>query len=130
MLLYGSVCYAQLYVIVNQQNSLEQLTKKQLIDLYMGRTRHFDSGSRVIAVDASLQSAEREAFYQMLVEKTIPEIQAYWARLLFTGRAVPPFQVESTNDIINFVSENGSAIGYVAKAPVSDRVKVVYVLEN
>lgn len=130
MLCYGSSCYAQLYVIVNQKNSLEQLTKNQLIDLYMGRTRHFESGSRVITVDAALQSPNREDFYQALVEKSVPEIQAYWARLLFTGRAVPPFQVESTGDIINFVGENASAIGYVEKAPVTDKVKVVYVLEK
>lgn len=57
--------------------------------------------------------------------KSVSFINAYWARILFTGRATPPRQVEDNDAVIDVVKKNPSAIGYVAAVTKLDGVKVV-----
>ena len=127
---YASYTMADIYVIVNKENTIQQLDKNDVIELYMGRTRFFKTGFRALAVDVALGDSVRSDFYRDLIHKSVAEVQAYWARLLFTGRATPPFQIEKDIDVINFVSENISAIGYVSESVLNDSVKVVYVIRN
>ena len=121
---------ADIYVVVNKENTIELLDKKEVVDLYMGRTAFFKTGSRVLAVDVALGSRIRSDFYRELIHKSVAEVQAYWARLLFTGRATPPFQIETDAEVIEFVKDNASAIGYVSESALDDGVKVVYVIRN
>ena len=68
---------------------------------------------------------ERSAFYRGLVNKSVAEVNAYWAKLLFTGRASPPQVVGNSRAVLAAVRDNKSAIGYVDSADVDDSVKVV-----
>lgn len=132
MLMVGlsSLAEADLYVIVNKNNAVQQLDKKQLVDLYMGRLSFFSTGARVLTIDLASDDKNREVFYRVLIDKSVSEVNAYWARLLFTGRATPPFRVDSEQEVINFIKNNDSAIGYVSKAALTPSVKVVYVIKN
>lgn len=120
-----------LLVIVNRDNPLDTISKQQLIDLFMGRTPYFPSGSAVVKLDAPSTSAVRKAFYHSLVDMSLSEVNAYWARLMFSGRATPPMQVPSEQDIVKLVTDNSNAIGYVPRSTYGDLnndVKVVFVI--
>ena len=116
---------AELCVIVHPENEISHLSQKQVIDYYMGRLQFFPNGQKVIPLDQSMDSPKREQFYLKLVGKSIPQINAYWARLLFTGRATPPASLQSREEIINTVLNNKSAIGYIDSAAVPESVKIV-----
>ncbi|MGY0615635.1 hypothetical protein [Vibrio sp. FJH11] len=120
-----------LVVIVNKENPLNTLTKHQLIDLFMGRTPYFPSGGAVVKLDAPSSSEVRKAFYHSLVDMSLTEVNAYWARLMFSGRATPPMQVPQEQDIVKLVANNSNAIGYVPKGSYGEGnndVKVVFVV--
>ena len=116
-------------VIINKQNPIEQLSRQELTDLFMGRTPYFPNGDPLVKLDAPGQSSLRKQFYQQLVGMSEHEINAYWARLMFSGRATPPMQVSSEIDIIRLVESNPSAIGYVTSGELNDGVKAVFVLQ-
>lgn len=121
----------ELLVIVNKQNPMNNISEEQVIDLFMGRTPYFPSGDPVVKLDAPSGSEVRKDFYHTLVQMSLPEINAYWARLMFSGRATPPMQVPQEQDIVKLVADNTNAIGYISKplsGELNDEVKTIFVI--
>lgn len=123
--LCSTYAQAAIVVIVNTDNPVNNFTQRQLVDLYMGRNLYFPDGRLAIRLDQSPGSSIREEFYQQLVGKTVAEVNAYWARLLFTGRASPPQVMNNSERVIEAVTKNKNAIGYVRESELVDTVKVV-----
>jgi len=64
-----------------------------------------------------------------LTDRPLAQINAYWARLMFSGRATPPRMLPDTSSILQAVSQNRDAIGYVEDDKLSTTVKVLFYLE-
>jgi hypothetical protein len=127
MLIFSvSASTAEFVVVVNKSNSINALSKREVIDIYMGRYLTFPDGEMSQPLDLPAQSTLKNDFYQQLVNKSEQKINAYWARLLFSGRAKPPSQATSVEDALNKVEASKFAIGYIPKSQVTDTVKVVY----
>lgn len=106
------------YVIVNQQTELTELDQKQVMSIFLGRARNFPTGSKAKPFDHKKDSSIREFFFESLTGKQLSDIDAYWARLSYSGRAFPPKSFDSVNDILEEVSRNKNAISYVnGKSP-------------
>ncbi|MGF1706939.1 hypothetical protein [Enterovibrio baiacu] len=117
-------------MVVNQDNPVESLSTRQVIDLYMGRYTSYPDGRTVNTTDLPDNSQEREDFYQQLVGKSVAQINAYWARLLFTGKAEPPKARSSSEDVVMYVEGNSNAIAYLYENSVTPGLKVVYRFED
>jgi len=100
-------------VIVNAENSTESLTKKQLIDLYMGRFVAFPDNQTAQPLDTLTPEDLRALFYKRLVNMQLSRVNAYWSRVRFTGRASPPEQHQNEQTVLDFITNNPNAIGYV-----------------
>ncbi len=116
---------AEIVVVVNKSNDIGQLSQREIIDIYMGRKQSFPNGKPALPLDQAAQSMIREDFYQSLVKKSPAQINAYWARLLFTGRASPPRIISDASVVLDAIEQNPSAIGYIDSSMLNDRVKVV-----
>ncbi|WP_461422270.1 hypothetical protein [Ketobacter sp.] len=116
---------AEIVVVVNSKSTVERFSSRELVDLYMGRNLYFPNGSLILRLDQAPESATRVQFYRGLVNKSVAEVNAYWAKLLFTGRATPPQTVESAAGVLQAVKSNLNAIGYVDINDLTDEVKVV-----
>lgn len=125
MLLQSAVA-AEILVIVNLQNAVDKLSHQELMDLYMGRYTNFPNKVAALLLDMPMDSEIRDEFYRKLVGKSVAEVNAYWARLMFTGRASPPRAIEDAEQVIKFVGDNKNAIGYVYETEYDDSLKVVY----
>jgi ABC-type phosphate transport system substrate-binding protein len=124
-LLCGSVSASELVVIAHPSLDEQQLTKKHLINIYMGRTTALNDGKKLLPLDQKPDSILKERFYLWLVDKNTSEVNAYWARLSFTGKATPPHTVENSKQVVEMVSNNPSAIGYAERSSLTDSVKVI-----
>ena len=47
------------------------------------------------------------------MRKTLPQLNSYWSRLIFTGRGQPPFAVSGNSEVLEFIASNPNMIGYV-----------------
>tara|TARA_R110001592_G_scaffold165658_1_gene400143 strand:+ start:43 stop:471 length:429 start_codon:yes stop_codon:yes gene_type:complete len=124
-LFYAELSLAEVIVVANKDNQMRMLTKKQVIDIYMGRTSLFPNGEAALPLDQNSNSLIRKIFYQNLVNKTVNEINAYWARLLFSGRATPPRMVETASSVIDIIKNNKSALGYIQLEDLTNDVQVI-----
>jgi len=117
-----------LVVITHPAAGVEKLDRNEVVNLFFGRHRQLPSGIPAIPLDQPSTSQERTAFYAMLVGKNLSEINAYWARLVFSGRMQPPRQTISSSELLSLVRDNRGAVGYVDRQKSDSRVKVVYEL--
>ncbi len=99
-------------VIVNVQSELTLLNRKQVMSLFLGRARSFPNGKSTKAFDYQIGSQLRKNFFEWLTGKSISDIDAYWARLRYSGRTSPPKVITDMNTILNIVAQNQSAIAY------------------
>jgi hypothetical protein len=117
-------------VIVNKNNSSRSMDKAEVSALYLGRYQAFKDGSFALPFDLPADGEVRKEFYEKLTGKSVAYINAYWARILFTGRATPPRQLDSDKMVMDVVKKNPSAIGYVsADIKLDSNVKVILRLE-
>lgn len=114
-----------LVVIVNPASKVESLTRAQTLDIFLGRYRKLPSGSTAMPLDLRDNAPERAQFYINLAHMDAALMQSYWARLVFSGKASPPFQVEDPLMAIELVAANPNAIAYIDRSLVDNRVKVV-----
>lgn len=113
---------ADLAVVAHPDSQVITLDRAQLINIYMGRYRQFPTGEAALPVDLSTL---KERFYRALVSKDLAEINSYWARLVFSGQVSPPLQLQSAEDVLEYVRRNPGALGFVDAAEVPADIKVV-----
>lgn len=129
-LAFAAPARADLVVITHPRAGVDQLTREQVINIFLGRFRQFSSGIAAEPIDLPPDTAEKAAFYQKLVGKELAEINAYWARLVFSGRTQPPRQATSAAQMLELVASTPGAIGYVERPKGESRVKIVFELEK
>ena len=116
----------ELAVIAHVKNNIDSLSKKQVQDIFLGRTHVYPSGRFALPIDQSSQL--RAEFYLKLTARPLEQINAYWARILFTGLASPPQQLPDDEAVLQAVRENEGAIGYIGKTHVDHSVRVLLLL--
>jgi len=123
----------KIQVIVNAQSELSKLSRKHVMSLFLGRARSFPNGKPAKAFDNEMGSDIRSTFFEVLTGKSISDIDAYWARLRYSGRASPPKELDSTSKILEVVGSDNMALAYVRGQDEAELEKqgilVVYTLE-
>lgn len=125
LIFFAMAARAEIVVIGNLKNDLLLLNSTQVEDIFMGRTRSLPNGRMALPVD---QSILRPDFYQALTARPIEQINAYWAKIMFTGQASPPVILADDDAVISIINENKDAIGYIDKKHVDSRVRILLIL--
>jgi ABC-type phosphate transport system substrate-binding protein len=76
-------------------------------------------------VQLSKRFALRDQFTREILKKSPSQLRSYWNRQIFSGKAVPPPDLESQEEVISYVLANKGAIGYVAAGVNLRGAKVV-----
>ena len=113
-------------VVVNHSNDVSSLSKKEVIDIYMGRYLSFPNGASASPIDFPTRSVTKQQFYLLLVNQNEQEIKSYWSRLLFSGRAKPPTEADSAAGAIKLVEQKADAIAYIPRDKVTSEMKIVF----
>jgi ABC-type phosphate transport system substrate-binding protein len=113
-----------LVVIVNPSIGVQHLSRREALDIFLGRYRTFPSGASALPIDLDINSIERKQFYLILAHKDSADMSSYWARLTFSGKISPPFVVADGHMAVDIVANNPNAIAYVDKASVDNRVRI------
>lgn len=112
-------------LVVNKSNSVSSLDKAEVAKLFMKQSVKWANGQTVEPVDQSPAAGVRERFSDDVHGKAVGAVQSAWQRIIFSGRGVPPAELRSDEDVIEFVADHAGGIGYVGEGAATDRVKVV-----
>lgn len=125
-MLLTPIASADVVLVANPNSGIEKLTQSDVINIYLGRYRLLPTGSTAVPIDLSDKTEIKAKFYQLLVDKNLAEINAYWSRLVFSGKTRPPMQIDNVNDALQWVANNLNALAYMDRADVSSDVIIVF----
>lgn len=100
-----NVC-ADPVVVVNARSGIERLSSDDVTNIFLGRYRKLPGGGTALPIDQPESSAIRAEFYRKLVNKDLNEINAYWSRLIFSGKTSPPRQSETAAEVLAWLAVN------------------------
>jgi len=115
----------EMVVIVNSKSGIDKLSRDEVANIFLGRSRQLPSGLPALPVDLPATHPDKARFYHQSVNKELAEINSYRARLFFSGRGNPPILAASAEDLLEIVGINPGAIGYLERSRIDSRVKVV-----
>ncbi len=117
-------------LVVNSANPVVSLSRKEAAALFLKKAKAWDHGDPAEPIDLPEGSAVREAFSLSVLNKTVTRVNAYWQVKIFSGKGVPPQQLTSEREVLEFVKARRGAIGYVAaSAAMVEGVKVIDLVE-
>ncbi len=119
LILFAAPVLAQsVAVIVNPKNAAN-LTAEQVSGIFLGKS------NELVGVDLSDGNPVRDAFYHKVTGKDGAQLKAYWAKLVFTGKAQPLKEFSTDAEVKKFIASNPTGIGYIDKSAVDSSVKVI-----
>jgi ABC-type phosphate transport system substrate-binding protein len=122
----GGAAMADVVAVVSAQSPITNLSKNQLLDIFLGRTNRYPNGTPALPIDQAEGSTLRDEFYSKLAGQTAAQIKAYWSKIIFTGRGQPPPTVANDEEAKKRIRDNPAAIGYIDRAMVDDSVRIVF----
>ncbi|HET6718928.1 MAG TPA: hypothetical protein VFH22_04745 [Rhodocyclaceae bacterium] len=121
---------ADIAVVVNPDCPLQNLTQQQVSDLYLGRRHSIGELEPLQILDQPPSSPLRERFFLQINGMDLRRLNAYWARLQFSGDTQPPTPLADSRQIVEVVARNRCAIGYVEPAYVTANVRTVLLVKE
>jgi len=125
-LLPPALARADMVVIVAPQCEAASLTRREVINIFMGRFRFLPSGQAAKPYDLPAGDPRKERFYLALTGKQLSDIDAYWARLIFTGNTAPPDEAASAEAMVEKIARSPHAIGYIERSQADKRVRIIF----
>ena len=111
-------------VIVHPSNALGAAPDTWLADAFLKKVSRWSDGELIRSVDQRASSAARRAFSERVLRRSVGAVRSYWQQRIFSGRELPPPELDSDESVIGFVAKYPGAIGYV-----SSRAKLASVRE-
>ncbi|EOB4124788.1 hypothetical protein ACGLQO_002448 [Vibrio vulnificus] len=114
--------YGEIFVVVSHESAIHQMDEREVADVYLGRKRSF---GRVDITQVFDRSDEvRARFFGKVANMRTSQINAYWAKLKFSGRMRAPDVIETDIELVEHLLANPNAIGYMQTSP-PEELKVV-----
>ena len=109
----GSSAMAEVVVVVSSHSTVTALSKSQVADIFLGKTRRYPNGAIAVPIDQAEGSAARDEFYMDVASRTPAQIKSHWSKIIFTGRGQPPPAVSDDGELKKRIAANPAAIGYI-----------------
>lgn len=100
-------------VIVNPANPVRAISRAFLRDAFLKKATRWSPGSTIRPVDLSRHSPARQRFVAEVLGKTPGQLRSYWSQLIFSGKAVPPPELDSEAAVVAYVLRHTGGVGYL-----------------
>jgi ABC-type phosphate transport system substrate-binding protein len=122
--LCSSMAFADVAVIVHPSNG-DALDKDSISRLFLNKMKAFPNGTKAVPLALAEGQAATDEFNGKVLNKSAPQLTAFWSKLVFTGKGQPPKALGSDAEVVSAVAADPGAIGYVDAGSVDESVRVV-----
>ena len=119
---------AEIAVVVHSSNSVKTMTLEELNHVFTKKIKKFSNGLRIIPVGQSNKNLITASFNKKVLGKSNRQLRHFWTRRMFSSNGSPPRVLVDDLEVIDFVSANRKAIGYINKNAVTDGVKILLII--
>ncbi len=114
-------------VIVHPDNPARSIGRESLADAFLKTSTRWDDGETIRVVDQRAGSSVRKAFSESVLKRSVAAVRSYWQQRIFSGRDVPPPELDSDDAVIDYVLGHRGGVGYVSPAAKLREAKVLVV---
>lgn len=118
-LIMASATQAGVVVVGNPASA--DLDASTIKKIYLGKAKSL----KINAIDLEDGQPLKSEFHSKVTGKTEAQLQAYWAKKVFTGKGQPPKTQPSSALVKSAVANSSNSIGYIDEADLDDSVKVL-----
>lgn len=119
---------AEIAVIVHPDNA-NTLTKSQVRKIFLGKLKTFPDGTAIQPLDLPAETTTRETFLDKVLRKSEANLNAHWARMLFSSKGKPPKGLSNAAAVKAEVASNAATIAYIDAADIDGSVKVLFTIK-
>jgi len=128
LVVLSSAARAGVTVIGHESWALVDGFDKTLVSkIFTGRTVQF-AGISVQPVNMRSGNAARAVFFREILRQTDDEYVAYWIVRRAIGKGVPPAEMNSVEEMVEFVRSNPGAVGYIDAPHIPPGIKTLLTL--
>jgi hypothetical protein len=114
-------------VIANPANPTNVVEQKFVVDAFLKKISRWPSGSVIRPADQRPDSPVRRRFSEEVLKRPLPAVKSYWQQAVFSGRDVPPPELDSEEEVVRYVLRHAGGLGYVSADANLGGAKVVTV---
>src|SRR5687768_9629853 len=114
-------------VIVHPSNPAQSLERKFLENAFLKKITRWGNEQVIRPVDADTGSQVRNRFSEDVLRRSVAAVKSYWQQVVFSGRGVPPPELDTDEEIVAYVLKHPGAIGYISEGTALGGAKVVSV---
>ena len=120
---------AEVAVIAHPSVPAQDISRAQLLDLYMGDVKEWDNGEPIILIDLKPRTDIKQTFYDFL-GKSASRMKSVWMKQMLTGEGRPPEAMSTQEDLLEKVASTPGAIGYIDKTLVTGDVITLTIISS
>jgi hypothetical protein len=105
---------AELRIVVHPSNAARSAAPSFLADAFLKKVTRWPSGETIRPLDQVPSNPVRRLFSRSILKRTVTAVRSYWQQRIFSGRDVPPPELDSDAAVIAYVERNPGAVGYVS----------------
>jgi ABC-type phosphate transport system substrate-binding protein len=114
-------------IVVHPDNATTSVDRKFLADAFLKKATRWPNGDTIKPADLGPEAPVRRRFTDDVLRRSIAAVKSYWQQRIFSGRDVPPPELESDAQVVRWVLKYPGAIGYVASGAAVQGAKIVNV---
>jgi ABC-type phosphate transport system substrate-binding protein len=112
-------------VIIQTTNPAASVERKFLEDAFLKKITRWPDDATIRPVDLAASSPIRRRFSEEVLERTLESVKSYWQQRIFSGRDVPPPELDTDDDVVAYVRKHDGAVGYVSGRADVSGVKIL-----
>ena len=114
-------------IIANKSVKEDRKSKDDIKNIFLGKIVKWEDGTKINIAVLKKENELHKTFAKDYTQKTTSQFEKWWRQMVFTGKGTLPKTFESQETLVEYVKENGGAIGYVDNADITGEIKIIAV---
>jgi ABC-type phosphate transport system substrate-binding protein len=124
---HGGAAPPEFRVIAHPNRPETKVEREFVADAFLKNVTRWGDNEAIRPVDQRADSAVRRRFSDSVLRRSVPAVKTYWQQRIFSGRGVPPPELDSDEAVVHYVESNPGALGYISGTAPTGKTKVLVV---
>lgn len=115
-------------VIVHAARPETRVPRAFIADAFLKNVTRWSDEETIRPIDQRPSSAVRRRFSEAVLKRSVAAVKTYWQQRIFSGRGVPPPELDSDEAVVRWVEDHPGAVGYITGTAAAGHTRVVAVV--
>lgn len=115
-------------VVVHKDKQIDSLRASEVKRIFLGKQKRWSDGSSIRVV-LNPKDDSHALFSRAMLHKSPNQLETYWRKQLFGGRAMMPQKADNNDDVARYISRDNNSISYLSPQDLNGQLKVLKVVK-